>query len=96
MLHQWLEHRGTRKTAYTFPHDALAGLIHGPECLDPLPAAGPRGTRYPGSASAVHEGDGPEQVALDHQAVEPGDPHLGIDELEYQSVLDRGSLFIHG
>src|SRR4051794_38064359 len=22
MLHQWLEHRSTRKTAYTFPHDA--------------------------------------------------------------------------
>jgi hypothetical protein len=23
MLHQWLEHRFERKTAYTFPHDAL-------------------------------------------------------------------------
>lgn len=69
--------------------ERLAGLIHGPERLDPLPAA------CPDPPPATHEGDSAEQVPLDHQAVEPRDPQLRIDTMQHQGVLDWGAIVVH-
>ena len=47
--------------------ERLAGLIHGPDRLDPLTTAGPDPT------SVSHQVDGLGQISLDHQAVELGE-----------------------
>ena len=38
--------------------------------------------------------DGAEQVALDHEAVEPPDALLRVDPVQHQVVLDRGAQLV--
>jgi hypothetical protein len=42
-------------------------------------------------ASVAHQAHGPEQIALDHEAVEAPDALLRVDPVQHQVVLDRGA-----
>jgi hypothetical protein len=64
------------------------GLDLGREHLDKLAAGGAD------PAPVADEPDGPEQVALDYEGVEPRDPTIGLDPVQHQGVLN-GRPLVH-
>ncbi len=68
--------------------ERLAGLELTSEYLHQFLPVGPNPSPVPDQAH------GPEQVTLDHEAVEAPDPLLRVDPVQDQVVLDRGAEFV--
>ena len=51
-------------------------------------------TQAPASSGVSNRRHGPEQIALDHEAVEAPDTLLRVDPVQHQVVLDRGAQLV--